>query len=60
MSIVVKYRLKEVAADFGVSTKEITEIISKYGEKPKSPTYVLTEQELNVVFDHMTDRKSVV
>ena len=59
MSIVVKYRLKEVAADFGVSTKEITEIISKYGEKPKSPTYVLTEQELNVVFDHMTQHNQI-
>ena len=50
----VKYRLKEVAADFGVTTKEVTEIISKFFEKPKSPTQILTEDELNVVFDCIT------
>ena len=51
MSIVVKYRLRDVASDFGVAPKEIAEIISKYYEKPKSNTQVLSEEELNVVFD---------
>ena len=32
MSIVAKYRLKEVAADFGVPTKEVADVISKYFE----------------------------
>ena len=50
----VKYRLRDVAADFGVAPKEIVEIISQYFEKPKSNTQVLTEEELNVVFDRMT------
>ena len=50
----VKYRLKEVAADFGVAPKEIVEIISKFFEKPKSNTQVLTEEELNVLFDYIT------
>ena len=50
----VKYRLREVAADFGVNAKEIVEILAKYCEKPKSNTQVLTEDELNVVFDRMT------
>ncbi len=50
----VKYRLKEVASDFGVAPKEIAEIVAKYFEKPKSNTQVLTEDELNVVFDYMT------
>ena len=50
----VKYRLKEVAADFGLQSKEITEIISKYGEKPKSPTQVMTDEELNIIFDYLT------
>jgi len=52
--MVVKYRLKEVAADFEVAPKVIVEIISKYFEKPKSNTQVLTEDELNLVFEHMT------
>ncbi len=50
----VKYRVKEVAADFGVAAKEIMEIISKYYEKPKSNSQVLTEDELNALFDHIT------
>ena len=47
----VKYRLKEVAADFGVAPKEIAEIVAKVSEKPKSNTQVLTDEELNFVFD---------
>jgi len=50
----VKYRLKEVATDFGTTPKEIAEIIGKFGEKPKSNTQVLTDVELNCVFDYMT------
>ena len=50
----VKYRLKELAADFEVAPKVIVEIISKYFEKPKSNTQVLTEDELNLVFEYMT------
>ena len=50
----VKYRLREVAADFGVTPKEVTEILSKYCEKPKSNNQVLTEEELNVIFDRVT------
>ena len=52
--MIVKYKLREVAADFGVTPKEIAEIVTKYFEKPKSNTQVLTEEELNVVFDRIT------
>ena len=55
----VKYRLKEVAADFGVNPKEISDIISNYYEKPKSPSQVLTDAELNVVFEHMTQKHPI-
>ena len=55
----VKYRLKEVAADFGVSPKEISDIISKFYEKPKSNTQVLTAEELNLVFDYMTQHNQI-
>ena len=49
-----KYRLREVASDFGTNAKEISEIVGKYFEKPKNNTQVLTDDELNVVFDRMT------
>ncbi len=55
----VKYRLKEVAADFGVTPKEIAEIISKFYEKPKSNTQVLNDNELNAVFDYMTQKNQI-
>ena len=55
----VKYRLKEVATDFGTTPKEIADIIEKYYERPKSNTQVLTEEELNAVFDHMTKKNQV-
>ena len=55
----VKYRVKEVAADFGVQPKEIAEVMGKFFEKPKSNTQVLTEEELNVVFDYMTQTHQI-
>ena len=55
----VKYRLKEVAADFSVSPKEIAEIVGKFSEKPKSMTQVLTDEELNCVFDYMTQKNQI-
>ena len=55
----VKYRLKEVAADFGVAPKEIAEVVAKVSEKPKSNTQVLTDEELNFVFDYMTQTHQI-
>ncbi len=55
----VKYRVKEVAADFGMQPKEIAEILEKYFEKPKSNTQVLTEEQLNVVFEYITQHNQI-
>ena len=55
----VKVRLKELAADFGVAPKEISEIIGKFGEKPKSNSQVLTDTELNQVFEVMTQTHQI-
>ncbi len=55
----VKYRLKEVATDFGVAPKEIAQIMEAFFEKPKSNTQVLTEEELNVVFDVFTQKNQI-
>ena len=55
----VKYRIKEVAADFGKQPKEIVEILGKYFEKPKSNTLILTEEQLNVVFEHITQNNQI-
>ncbi len=55
----VKYRLKEVATDFGLTPKDIAEVMGKFFEKPKSNTQVLTEEELNVVFDYLTQTHQI-
>ena len=55
----VKYRLKEVATDFGVTPKDIAEVMGKFFEKPKSNTQVLTDVELNAVFDYMTQKNQI-
>ncbi len=54
-----KYRLKELAADFGMAPKDIAEVMGKFFEKPKSNTQVLTEEELNVVFDYITQENQI-
>ena len=55
----VKYRVKEVAADFGMQPKQVAEIIGIYFDKPKSNTQVLTDEQLNVVFDHITQHHQI-
>ena len=54
MSIEQKYRVREVAKDFGLSNKEITEILTNYATAPKSTMQVLTDEELSLVFEYLT------
>ncbi len=55
----VKYRIKEVAADLGMQTKEIAAIVEQYFEKPKSTAQVLEENQLNLIFDLLTQRNQI-
>ena len=55
----VKYRIKEVAADFGLAPKEIAAIVEKYFEKPKSTAQVLEENQLNLIFDLLTQQNQI-
>ena len=56
---IMKYRLKEVATDFGVAPKQIAQIMEQFFEKPKSNTQVLSEDELNVIFDYITQTNQI-
>lgn len=55
----IKYRVREVATDFGMAPKEVSEVIGKYFDKPKSNSQVLTDEQLNVVFDHITQNHQI-
>ena len=54
-----KYRLRDLAADFGMQPKQIAQIMEQFFEKPKSNTQVLTEEELNVIFDYITQENQI-
>jgi len=54
-----KYRVHEVAKDFGLPTKTITEILTKYVAAPKNHMQVLTDRELSVIFDYLTQHNQV-
>lgn len=55
----IKYRVREVAADFGMAPKDVSEAVGKFFEKPKSNSQVLTDEELNVVFDYITQKNQI-
>ncbi len=55
----IKYKVKEVAANFDVKSKKITEILEeKCGVSKKSMTALETE-ELNMIFDVLTQENAV-
>lgn len=49
-----KYRVRELAKDFGLSNKEVMEILGKYGTAPRSNMQALTDDELSLVFESLT------
>ena len=59
MSTLVKYRIHEVAKDFGMPTKDITELVTKYYEKPKNHMQILEEDQLNLIFDYITQHHQI-
>lgn len=50
----IKYKLSEVAKDLNVSNREVSEVLQKRLNVSKKPSAVLTEQELNIIFEHFT------
>ena len=58
-SVANKYRVHEVAKDFGVATKDVTEILTKYAETPKNHMQVLEDRELSLVFEYLTQHNQI-
>ena len=58
-SVANKYRVHEVAKDFGVATKDITEILTKYAETPKNHMQVLEDRELSLIFEYLTQHNQI-
>ena len=54
-----KYRVHEVAKDFGIPTKQVMEILTKYAETPKNHMQVLEDRELSLIFEYLTQHNQV-
>lgn len=54
-----KYKLHEAAKDFGLPTKKLTDILSKYFAGEKKSQTALEEKELDVLFDVLTAETAV-
>lgn len=50
----IKYRVHEVAKDFNVTSKVISQIMTDYIAPPKNHMQVLENHELDVIFEYMT------
>ena len=59
MSSLIKYRVHEVAKDFNVTSKVITEILTEYATTPKNHMQVLEDEELSIIFEYMTQHNQM-
>lgn len=57
--VVIKYRVHEVAKDLGVPSKDIIDFLGKYYKEPRKHMTALSDDELNLIFEHYTKDKSV-
>lgn len=57
--MVIKYRVHEVAKDLGVPSKDIIDFLGKYYDEPRKHMTALSDDELNLIFEHYTKDKAV-
>ena len=55
----IKYRVHEVAKDFKLNSKDIAEIMTKYCTTPKNHMQVLTDLELAIIFESVTQNNQI-
>ena len=59
MAVDFKYRIHEVAKDFGMTSKAISQILTDYIAAPKNHMQVLETNELDVIFEYLTQYNQV-
>ena len=50
----IKYRVHEVAKDFNLGSKDISNILTEYATTPKNHMQVLEDEELSLIFEYLT------
>ena len=59
MAMMIKYKVKEVATDLDVTTKDVIAVLKQYCGSDKKAMTALTEDELDVIFDWFTQKNAV-
>ncbi len=59
MAIMIKYKVKEVATDLDVATKDVIAVLKENCGVDKKAMTALTEDELNFIFDYYTQKNAV-
>ena len=62
--MMIKYPIHKVAKDFKkgakeLPSKEIMDILTKYNHPPKNHMQPLTDQELSIVFEYLTQNNQI-
>lgn len=57
--MMIKYRVHEVAKDFNLASKDITEILTEYATTPKNHMQVLEIPELDLIFEYLTQHHEI-
>ena len=57
--MVGKYKINEVAKDFGKAAKDITDLLSRFFDEPKKTQAALENKELDIIFDVLTQENQV-
>lgn len=57
--MMIKYRVHEVAKDLNVPSKEILDLLEKHFGEVKKHMTALTEEELDIVFEHYTQAREM-
>jgi translation initiation factor IF-2 len=59
LSTAIKYRIHDAAKDFGLKSKDISDILTQYFTAPKNHMQTLTEEELNLIFAVLTEKHQI-
>lgn len=57
--MMIKYRVNEVAKDLNVATKDVIAVLNKYTGTQKKAQTALNEEELDIVFEHFTQKSGM-
>ena len=56
--MMIKYKVSDVAKDFGVQSKEIIAVLAEHNLSGKKSATALEEKELDIIFEHYTQKNS--